>query len=81
MPRRHEPQPELGQAIRAARKATGKTQRQVATAADMDLTWYARLERGTGNPAWGSLRRIAAALDVRPSELVEAAEDLEKPLE
>lgn len=78
MSRRHEPQPELGRAIQAARNAKGRTQRQVAAAADMDLTWYARLERGTGNPAWGTIRRIAAALEVRPSELAKAAEESEE---
>ena len=42
--------------------------------AEMHLS---KIERGFGNPAFGTLRRIAAALHVRPAHLVARAAELE----
>jgi transcriptional regulator with XRE-family HTH domain len=36
------------------------------------------IERGEGNPTWGTLRGIAAALGVSVSELAKAAEQMEQ---
>jgi len=74
MPRRHEPQLDLGRAIKRTRLAKKKTQRQVAEAASADVSWYARLERGGTNPAWGTVERIAKALGVSVAELAQEAE-------
>jgi transcriptional regulator with XRE-family HTH domain len=52
------------------------TQRELADRADGDVTWLSRLERG-GNPAWGTIKRIAEALDMRVAELAAIAEELE----
>lgn len=76
MPRRREPQYGIGEAIKRARLARGMTQRELADRADGDVTWLSRLERG-GNPAWGTIKRIAEALDMRVAELAAIAEELE----
>jgi transcriptional regulator with XRE-family HTH domain len=67
----------MGQAIREARQARGLTLREVARRAGADVSWLSRVESGSGNPAWGTLKRIAAALDMRASQLALRAEELE----
>ena len=77
MGRRHEPQEALGLAIRELRDEQGLTQVELARAADTDGTAISHLERGRTNPAWGTMRRLAAALGVPVSEIAARAERLE----
>jgi transcriptional regulator with XRE-family HTH domain len=79
MGRRHEPQEALGRAIRLLRDERGLTQSELARGADMNVTAISHLERGRTNPAWGTVTRIAAALDVPVSEVAARAEQLEQP--
>jgi transcriptional regulator with XRE-family HTH domain len=74
---RAEPQVALGQAIRQTRTARGLSQEEVANGADLHPTWLSHIEAGR-NPAWGTVRRIAAALGVEVSELARLAEQIEK---
>ncbi len=74
MARRFEPQPDLGRAIRHLRTERKLTQRALAEQADIHATWLSHLEAGRVNPSWGTVRRIAVALDVRLSELAAEAE-------
>lgn len=76
MGRRHEPQEALGRAVRAIRTERGLTQRDLARAADMNVTWLSHIEAGRTNPAWGTVSRLAAGLGVPVSELASRAEDL-----
>ena len=76
MGRRHEPQEALGRAIRQLRDARGLTQKELADAADVNATAISHIERGRTNPAWGTVKRIAAALDVRVSEVAARSEQL-----
>jgi len=76
MGRRLEPQEALGQAIRELRGQRGLTQRQLADAADVNETWISHIEAGRTNPAWGTIVRIATALDVRVSDLAARAEEV-----
>jgi transcriptional regulator with XRE-family HTH domain len=76
MGRRHEPQEALGRAIRQLRDARGLTQRELADAADVNVTAISHIERGRTNPAWGTVRRIAGALDVPVSTVALRAEQL-----
>ncbi len=78
MGRRLEPQEALGQAIRELRQAQGLTQRELAEAADTNETWISHIESGRTNPAWGTVARLAAALQVPVSELAVRAEVLER---
>lgn len=77
MPPRREPQPALGKAIKLARLECGISQEKLGFEADIDPTWISRIESGRNNPAWGSVRRIAAALELRVSKLAAKAEELE----
>ena len=76
MGRRHEPQEALGRAIRQLRDERGLRQKDLAHTADMNVTAISHIERGRANPAWGTVRRIAAALDVSVSEVASRAERL-----
>jgi transcriptional regulator with XRE-family HTH domain len=74
---RTEPQPGLGRAIKRLRTERGLSQEEVGRRAEIHPTWISHIESGRNNPAWGSVRRIAAALEVRLSELAALAEELE----
>jgi transcriptional regulator with XRE-family HTH domain len=74
MGRRHEPQEALGRAIRQLRDERGLKQKELAQSADMNVTAISHIERGRANPAWGTVRRLAAALDVPVSEVATRAE-------
>ena len=74
---RTEPQPGLGRAIRQLRTERGLSQEEIGLRAEIHPTWISHLESGRNNPAWGSVRRIAAALGVRLSDLAALAEELE----
>jgi transcriptional regulator with XRE-family HTH domain len=73
---RTEPQPELGQAIKQLRTERGLSQEALGHAAEIHPTWISHIESGRNNPAWGSVRRIAAALGITVSELAKLAEEL-----
>jgi transcriptional regulator with XRE-family HTH domain len=73
---RSDPQVALGQAVRQTRLARGLSQEQVAHGADLHPTWLSHIEGGS-NPAWGTVRRIAASLGVKVSELALLAEKIE----
>jgi transcriptional regulator with XRE-family HTH domain len=77
--RRYEPQPELGAAIRDLReRQAGLTQAEVARRAALEPAWLSRIESGTANPSWGTVRRICDALGVRLAD-VAALADPERP--
>ena len=75
---RTEPQPGLGRAIRQLRTERGLSQEELGLRAEIHPTWISHLESGRNNPAWGSVRRIAAALGVPLSELAALAEELDE---
>ena len=75
---RTEPQPGLGRAIRPLRPERGRSQEELGLRAEIHPTWISHLESGRNNPAWGSVRRIAAALDVKLSDLARLAEERER---
>jgi transcriptional regulator with XRE-family HTH domain len=75
---RSEPQPGLGRAIKQLRTDCGLSQEEVGLRAEIHPTWISHIESGRNNPAWGSVRRIAAALGVRLTELAALAEELEE---
>lgn len=77
MPRSSLPQPALGEAIKLARKERGISQKALGLEAGIHSTWISHIESGHENPSWGSVSRIAAALDLRVSKLAAMAETLE----
>jgi transcriptional regulator with XRE-family HTH domain len=74
MARRSEPQPALGRAIRRLRKDRDLSQEELGHLAEIHPTWISHIESGRTNPAWGTVRRIAAVLEVRLSVVVLLAE-------
>jgi transcriptional regulator with XRE-family HTH domain len=59
---RGKPDPALGAAIREAREDAGLTQAQLAVRADLAIGTLTRLEAGTTDPSWSSVRAIAETL-------------------
>lgn len=54
---------DLGERLRARRKAIGKTMRQVAEEAGLTLGFISQIERGISTPSLASLYNVAQALD------------------
>lgn len=77
MPRRDDPQPGLGKAIRALRKEGQLSQEALGERAEIHPTWISHIESGRVNPTWGNVRRIATGLRVSLPVLAALAEDLE----
>jgi transcriptional regulator with XRE-family HTH domain len=67
----------LGLAVKRRREELGLTQEQVANETDLHQRWISNVETGKRNPSYGSLRRLAAGLDLSTSELLERAEQIE----
>lgn len=80
MPRSKDPQIGLARAIKKVRTEADLTQRALARKMEMNPSQVSRLEKGTENPSWATVRRIAAALEVTLAELAEVAEDFERRL-
>lgn len=70
----------LALAIRKTRTDADLDQKGLAELVAMDPSQMSRLEKGEMNPSWGTVRRIAAALDVALPELADLAEDFEQRL-
>jgi len=69
-----QPQPELGEAIRALRTKRGLSQESLGPKAGITPGTISLIERGEANPTWGTVRGIAAALGVPVSVLAKEAE-------
>ncbi len=68
----------MARAIRKARTDAGLTPKALAERLGVDLSEVSRLENGKGNPYYGTIRRVAYALDLTLPELAELAEDFER---
>lgn len=67
----------LGLAVKARREQLGLTQEQMANDSGLHQRWLSNVETGKRNPSYGSLRRLAAGLDLTTSELLARAEQIE----
>lgn len=67
----------LGAAVAHRRHELGLTQEAVALRGDLHQRWLSNVENGKRNPSYGSLRRLAAGLDLSASELLARAERIE----
>jgi transcriptional regulator with XRE-family HTH domain len=61
--------------LRKKRSKLGISQEALAHEADLHRTYISQLERGMKSPSLSTIAALAYALDVRPYELVKAAED------
>jgi transcriptional regulator with XRE-family HTH domain len=64
-----QPQPALGKAIRQLRRKRGVSQEALAYEAGVTSGTLSLIERGLSNPTWGTVKGIAAALNVSIAEL------------
>jgi transcriptional regulator with XRE-family HTH domain len=78
VPRKQDPQRGLAWAIRKLRTEAGLTQNALARLIELDPGQFSRIEKGEGNPQWGTVRRIAIGLGVTLVELAKLAEDFER---
>lgn len=62
---------ELGDRVRDLRLGADYTQERFAELTGIDRRTLQRIERGESDPRYGHLLRIAAALDIRVSVLVD----------
>jgi transcriptional regulator with XRE-family HTH domain len=67
----------LGAAVRELRARRGISQEALAEMSGMHRTYLGGIERGRRNPSLTNIRRVADALGVRTSELLQLAEALE----
>lgn len=63
----------LGQKIKAARKAAGMTQRQLATKLNKSFSTIQKYENGVVEPPLSCVPEIARAIGITPLELMETA--------
>lgn len=63
----------LGNAIRRIRKERDLSQEQLALAAEVDMSYLGRVERGDNNVAVLRLKRIADALSITMTALMHEA--------
>lgn len=68
----------LGQALRAQRLRRDLTQEKLAERVGLHRTYIGGIERGERNPCYTNLIRIARALDIPLSELIERAEHADR---
>jgi FXSXX-COOH protein len=71
------PDQALAATIRRLREERGETQEDVVFNSGLSVTAYVRTERGVSNPAWTTVKRIAAAFDMSVAELAKAVENTE----
>ena len=69
MPKREPVLVALGDAVRQKREERGLTQEGLAEIATLDRTYISDIERGTRNPGFKNVARLAQALGVTLSEL------------
>jgi transcriptional regulator with XRE-family HTH domain len=68
----------LGQAMRRLRKEAKLGQEELAARAEVPMTTVSQIESGGIEADWGTLRRLAYALEVPLSEVFRLTEELEK---
>jgi DNA-binding XRE family transcriptional regulator len=64
----------LAATIRCLRKGRGQTQEALAYEARITTAALGRIERGTANPQWTTVKQIATALHLTVQELAAASE-------
>lgn len=60
----------LGEVLLRAREDAGLTQQEVATKAGVHVNFYARVERGEGNPSFEKLQSIMKVLKIKSLDLL-----------
>lgn len=66
----------LGNAVRRLRKEAGLTQQELADKADVPVEKLRQIESGGVDADWGTVRRLAYALDTQLPEVFRLTEEL-----
>ena len=61
---------ELGEKLRKVREKARLTQQEVATAAELNVSYYAQIERGEVNPSFDKLQDIFTVLKMKSSDII-----------
>jgi len=61
---------ELGEKLRKAREKAGLTQAEVAGQADINVSYYAQIERGEVNLSYDILQSIVKVLKIKSLDIV-----------
>lgn len=64
-------QQKLGKKIRELRNAAGLSQERLGEITGLDRTYISGIERGVRNPALRNLEKLAKALKVKVSDLID----------
>ena len=64
----------VGQVIQSYRLRKGMSQEVLSGLAGLDRTHYSKIERGLRSPTLDTLFKIAQALDIPPSDIVQQIE-------
>jgi transcriptional regulator with XRE-family HTH domain len=64
----------FGKAVRQLRVQRAISQEAAALASDIDRAYFGHIERGTKSPTLKTVWKVAEALEVRPSELLDRTE-------
>ena len=68
----------FGKVLRELREANHISQEKLAELCDLDRTYISLLERGLRQPTITTFFRLAKALKIKPSALIEKVEQLDK---
>jgi len=71
MPSRNKLLAALGKNVRTRRESSGLTQEQLGDKAGLDPTYISGIERGVRNPSLLSIERLARALGISVSEILD----------
>ena len=71
----------VGNVFRELREKTGRSQEVVSGLADIGRTHLSAIERGERRPTLDTLFKLAAALNMSPSDIVRAIEEAQKKAE
>lgn len=66
----------FGIGLKSIRKSKGISQEKLALKSDLERTYISMLERGIKSPTINTIFKIASALEIKPSLLIEQVEDL-----
>ena len=65
---------QVGRNLKRIRKERGWSQEELAFESGLHRTYISGIERGVRNPTLRTMSILASALDVKPSQLLKAAE-------
>lgn len=75
------PQQGLGKAVGFLRRKAKLKQTTLAERAGLTASWISKIESGQADPPWGTVRKLAAGLEISMEELAEVADRFEEAID